>query len=255
MEINSGDTSTLTWTSQNATSVVFAGASGGPVDLNGSFSVSPTMTTTYQIVVSNDSGAQITCDTTVKVKEVHHELSCDIEASPEHIKKGDSTTLTWSSVGAVDANISGIGSVSVNGSQSVSPADDTTYEMTVHDNTGQTFTCSTDVTVTKKQEVIQCIVPSDMMPSSEDNKSKLVDFIQQGLAGFGNFLSSIGISNSWADAKVIVTSRDNGNGNNDSYGDNNDNNNSNHNGNNDSNGNGHGGHWNYSGNRWQWSDN
>lgn len=199
----------LSWSSQNATSVVFAGANGGPVDLNGSFSVSPTMTTTYEIVASNDNNQQVICDTTVKVKEVHHRLSCDIEASPEHIQKGDSTTLTWSSVGAIDASVSGIGSVSLNGSQSVMPGSDTTYEMTVHDNTGQTFTCSTDVTVTKHKQVIKCIVPPDMLPQSEDNRSKLVEFLHQGLVGFGSFLNALGISNSWADTNVILL---NGNG-------------------------------------------
>src|SRR5947209_1926876 len=110
----------------------------------------------------------------------------------------------WTSEGAANASSSGIGSVSLQGSQSIYPQADTDYEMTVHDSIGETFTCNTDVTVTKNKQVIKCIVPSDMLPD-DGNKNKLVDFLHQGLVGFGSFLTTLGISNSWAQTDVVVT--------------------------------------------------
>jgi hypothetical protein len=206
MEINSGEGSVISWTSQNATSVVFNGSQGGPVNLNGSFTVYPTVTTTYQIVASNDAGQQVTCNATVTVKVVQHDLSCTITASPAHITKGESTTLTWSSVGAIDASITDIGSVSTNGSQSVTPDVDTTYTMTVHDDIGQTFTCSTDVTVTKQKQVIKCILPSEMMPADETQKNKLVWYLEQGFESFSGWMATMGVDDWWGDSELKVVS-------------------------------------------------
>jgi len=51
-------------------------------------------------------------------------------ASPTEINCGDSSTLTWSSVGAAHTDISGIGDVPASGSQQVSPKATTTYTFT-----------------------------------------------------------------------------------------------------------------------------
>lgn len=175
------------------------------MDLNGSFTVHPMVTTLYEIVASNESGDEARCTTEVKVKVVHHELSCTIWAHPAHLSEGESTTLEWSSVGATNADISGLGPVSVQGSQSVTPLVDTTYTMTVHDEIGQTFTCSTEVTVTKQKRTIKCIVPSDMMPA-EEHKGVLAGFVQGAFSSFGGFLSNLGIQNDWTDAEVQIQS-------------------------------------------------
>jgi len=56
-----------------------------------------------------------------------------INANPTFIQRGDSTTLSWSSTNATSLSISpGIGSVSAQGTQSVSPRDAITYTITAN---------------------------------------------------------------------------------------------------------------------------
>src|SRR6201998_151726 len=53
------------------------------------------------------------------------------QASSNTIRRGDSVTLTWSSTNATSLNLSpGVGSVSAEGAQRVTPQDSTTYTLT-----------------------------------------------------------------------------------------------------------------------------
>lgn len=55
----------------------------------------------------------------------------NLQASPTFIQQGQSTTLTWSSTNATSLTLSpGIGAVSAEGTQTVSPQDTTTYTIT-----------------------------------------------------------------------------------------------------------------------------
>ena len=56
--------------------------------------------------------------------------TASLTANPNTVEKGQSTTLTWQTSNATDASIDGIGAVQPNGSQSVTPADSTTYTLT-----------------------------------------------------------------------------------------------------------------------------
>ena len=55
--------------------------------------------------------------------------TASLTASPNTIDKGQSVTLTWETTNATDVSIDGIGAVQANGSQSVTPADSTTYHL------------------------------------------------------------------------------------------------------------------------------
>lgn len=72
--------------------------------------------------------------------------TCDITASDLTIDEGDSTTLRWDSRYADDAELSGHGDVSENGTKKVSPNNTTTYRLTVTGNGGKD-TCSVTVRV------------------------------------------------------------------------------------------------------------
>src|SRR5258707_6048088 len=52
-----------------------------------------------------------------------------LSVSPQEIKKGESAKLTWESKDATDVTIESLGSLDLNGSISVSPADSTTYRI------------------------------------------------------------------------------------------------------------------------------
>ncbi len=127
--IHVGESTTLTWTSTNATQVTIDNGIGD-VPLNGSMEVSPTSSTTYTITAIGPGGTDTSAITVNVMPPVP---SVSITASPETIVAGQTSTLSWSSTNAETASIdNGIGSVDVNGSISVSPTQDTTYTITVN---------------------------------------------------------------------------------------------------------------------------
>jgi hypothetical protein len=146
--IKDGQSSTLTWTTQNATSVSIDQGIGS-VALNGSKSVSPHQTTTYTLTAKGDGGT-VKCQTTVTVTS-NPPPSCTLSANPDTITQGQSSTLTWTTDNATSATIDqGIGSVSLDGSKSVTPSQTTTYTLTAT-GPGGTVKCHTTVTVITPQ--------------------------------------------------------------------------------------------------------
>ncbi|RJQ35488.1 hypothetical protein C4556_00095 [Candidatus Parcubacteria bacterium] len=155
-KIQSGDFSVLTWTSKNASSATLS--SIGSVGTSGTFTVVPTLTTTYTLTVKG-SGGTATCKTTVVVE--NPVPACNISANPNVIQHGGSSTLTWSSTNATSATINqGIGNVALSGSTSVSPSVTTTYTMTVT-GPGGTANCQTFVTVQEVPNAPLCTISAN----------------------------------------------------------------------------------------------
>lgn len=73
--------------------------------------------------------------------------TASLTANPATIDKGGSTTLSWQTTDATDVTIEGVGAVQPNGSQSVSPADSTTYRL-IAKGPGGTQEATARVTVT-----------------------------------------------------------------------------------------------------------
>ncbi|MGC2020987.1 MAG: peptidoglycan-associated lipoprotein Pal [Candidatus Sulfotelmatobacter sp.] len=74
--------------------------------------------------------------------------TASISVSPDTIEKGQSATLTWQTSNATDVSVDGIGAVQATGSQSVSPADSTTYHLLAK-GAGGTQEATTRLTVTQ----------------------------------------------------------------------------------------------------------
>ncbi|WP_165419859.1 galactose oxidase-like domain-containing protein [Edaphobacter modestus] len=142
--IATGDSSTLTWTTFNCVS---ADLNGTTVPLNESQVVSPTVTTTYRITCRNSAGATDWGQVTVTVTGGSNPPIIGISANPTSIAPGGSSTVTWTSNGAVSATLNGA-SVPVNGSQTVSPTATTTYNFIATSSGGTTVSALTTVTVT-----------------------------------------------------------------------------------------------------------
>ncbi|MDY0302541.1 MAG: hypothetical protein RBR98_02010, partial [Candidatus Moranbacteria bacterium] len=143
--INSGGTSTLSWSSANATSASI-NQNIGSVATGGTKSVKPATSTTYTMTVSG-AGGTATCSAGVTVNIPVPKPTCSISANPTTINSGGTSTLSWSSANATSASINqNIGSVATGGTKSVKPATSTTYTMTVS-GAGGTATCSAGVTV------------------------------------------------------------------------------------------------------------
>jgi hypothetical protein len=152
--IQTGATSTLTWTTTNADTVSIDHGVGS-VSQNGNTTVGPTATTTYTLTAVG-SGGQVTCHDTVTVSNQPPAPRCTLNADPSTIDKGDSSTLTWTTENANTISIdTGIGSVSANASTTVSPTSNTTYTLTAVGN-GGTVSCPATVTVRTSGSNLSC---------------------------------------------------------------------------------------------------
>lgn len=144
--ITQGGSSTLSWTSANATSAsIDNGIDAVTPAAGGSVSVSPGSTTTYTLTLTGPGG---TTTRTAGVTVNPPAPTGSLNASPSDITQGGSTTLSWSSSHATSASIdNGVGAVSPasGGSVSVSPSATTTYTLTL---TGPGGTASPQASVT-----------------------------------------------------------------------------------------------------------
>ena len=126
--IMAGESSTLFYQSQNATSVTINGASA---PLGGSVAETPTQTTNYQIVATGTGGQTDSCSVAVTVTPGQLPRIIRFSAVPTSIAAGQTSTLLWVVENATKVHIEPvIGDVSLNGTQDVSPAATTTYTLT-----------------------------------------------------------------------------------------------------------------------------
>jgi YVTN family beta-propeller protein len=198
-----GDSAILTWSSANADSASLDNGIG-LVPINGSTTVSPANTITYNIMVQGQGGTA----TASTVVTVLHKPTVTITASPNPIDEGETTTLTWSSTNADSATIDqGIGNVDVNGSLEVDSLESTTFTITV---TGQGGTAAASVTV----EVLAPPAPRKTyayIPNMAGDDVSVVDLqtntvtshIEVGYGPYGVAVSPDGDT-------AYVTSRENG---------------------------------------------
>jgi len=140
--INVGQSSTLTWTTTNATSVSIDNGVGSQ-PTSGNTSVSPTTTKTYTLTV-NGPGGTITKTATVTVNSPPPTIS--FSATPSTIASGQTSSLVWTTTNAATVTIdNGVGSQPLSGSTSVHPTVTTTYTLTA---TGPGGTQMSQATVT-----------------------------------------------------------------------------------------------------------
>ena len=147
--ISAGESTTLTWTSEDATScTAFLGWTGTKA-LNGSQSVSPTVTTTYQLDCTGPGGVgSDDAVVTVTVVQEPEDPSVDITANPMTINSGSTSVLTWDSTNATTCTASNgwTGTKTADGTESVSPTVTTTYAISCT-GAGGTATDSVSITV------------------------------------------------------------------------------------------------------------
>ncbi len=146
--IQSGQSSTLTWRVQNATTVNIS--SIGNVQPQGSAPVSPTQTTTYTLTATNANGSDTATATVTVTGSVVNVTYC--YATPANITLGESSTINFATTNATSVTINnGVGTVGANGSVVVTPTASTTYTVTANGPNGTSASCSAAVTVTTGQ--------------------------------------------------------------------------------------------------------
>jgi outer membrane protein OmpA-like peptidoglycan-associated protein len=127
--IQSGQCSTLTWSSGNATSATID-QGVGKVNLSGSWPVCPRTTTQYTLAVVGEGGTrQATATVGVTAPPAP---TVSLSANPASIQTGQCATLVWTSANATSATIDqGIGSVDLAGLRQVCPTSTTQYTLAV----------------------------------------------------------------------------------------------------------------------------
>jgi len=147
MTIQPGQQSTLSWTTNGASTVTIS--SVGSVALNGSTTVSPTATTTYTLTATSSDGHSVTSPVTVSVVPATVPQINAFTAVPSVITAGQSSKVCWQVTNATSISISGIGSsLNANDCSTVSPSATTTYTLTATNPSGST---SGNVTVSVGQ--------------------------------------------------------------------------------------------------------
>jgi hypothetical protein len=143
--VTAGESTSLTWTTTNATGVSINGGATLPAD--GSTTVSPTTTTTYTLTAVG-AGGNATSTVTVTVNLPPAATVDSFTAASTTIAAGQSTNLTWTTTNATGVSIDSGATLPADGSTTVSPTTTTTYTVTA-------FSAGGDATSTVTVTVIQ----------------------------------------------------------------------------------------------------
>ena len=151
--INSGNSSTLSWSVENAESVTIS--SLGTVQATGTRQVSPTATTTYTLTATNKNGS-VTSTSVVTVTGTGPgpgpgapTLTGCTAAPATSPSAGTPVTISYVSTNATSVAFTpAVAGAGLNGPVTVMPTATTTYTITATGANNQTATCSVAVTVT-----------------------------------------------------------------------------------------------------------
>ena len=154
--VSTGQTTTLTWVTTNATSVTFnpplpLGDDQGPPPPSGSAVVPISQTTTFSLVATGPGGNSTPATVTVSVP-----LTLNFSASPSNITPGENATLSWQIAGGPPTSFTVADSsgkavcnpcATPQGTATVTPSVTTTYTATAAASNGSNITQSATVTV------------------------------------------------------------------------------------------------------------
>ncbi|MCA9355767.1 DUF11 domain-containing protein [Candidatus Kaiserbacteria bacterium] len=129
-----GGSVALNWKVSNASQVSISPLVGS-VELIGTRNVNVAEGTTFILTATDDNGDKVTCPAPVAVADPEPDpITCQnnvsFSASDTSIRRGGSSTLTWSTTDIDSVSISGINETSLSGSKKVSPSNDITYTLT-----------------------------------------------------------------------------------------------------------------------------
>ncbi len=164
--------STLSWTTSNATSVSINQGIGS-VAVDGSESVSPSSKTTYTLTATGSGSRTDICTVTVKVRPRIDSFSADRTT----INRGQPVTLSWTTSNATSAELDP-GNISVtpvaSGSKSLSPTSTTTYTLTAsNDDASVSKTVKVTVKPTPTGTISASPNPCQIQPGQSSCTTKL----------------------------------------------------------------------------------
>lgn len=140
-----GETTTLLWDVNGATSVEIDQEIGAVANPAGSIDVTPTVTTTYTMTATNGNGST---EPQVTVTVIPDPVVTSFSVTPNLIYAGETVTITWDIANFTTIEIDqGVGVVAeASGSVELTPTETTTYTLTATNDNG-TNTAMGSVTV------------------------------------------------------------------------------------------------------------
>jgi hypothetical protein len=159
--ITTGQSSTLTWSTTNATSVTIDHGIGAQPTA-GSLAVTPSITTSYMLTATGPGGTT-TAARTITVSPPNA-TQISFTATPATIGDGDAATLSWAISNATSASIdNGIGAIALTGSITVRPHSTTTYTLTAS-GSGGTRSAFATVTIAPPPTIVFSVEPAIVAP-------------------------------------------------------------------------------------------
>jgi OOP family OmpA-OmpF porin len=200
--IKKGETTTLKWTSRDATDCsIYPGI--GQVQPQGSVKITPATDTDYRLSCNGPGGTSTSAANVLvagtPLPAARPVAKSSLSAVPASIRKGESATLSWTSQNAANCTIRPvIGAVQPQGSMIVAPAEDSAYTLSCKGAGGVT-TSTANVAVTIPPPVVQASRPmaaarlcsptlidiqfatgtADIMPQYYSELKKLADFLKE----------------------------------------------------------------------------
>jgi len=159
--ITTGQSSTLSWTTTNATSVTIDHGVGAQPTA-GSLAVTPSTTTTYTLTATGPGGTATAARSVTVSAPNAPQIS--FMASPMIIGDGNAATLSWAISNATSASIdNGIGAIPLSGSMLVRPHSTTTYTLTAS-GAGGTRSAFATVTIAPPPTIVFSVEPAIVAP-------------------------------------------------------------------------------------------
>jgi hypothetical protein len=204
-----GSSSTLTWSSTNATTCTASGGWTGKQATSGSLTITPASTTTYSLTCAGATGTTPATQSVSITVNPPPAPTLKFTVNPTVIVSGNSSTLTWLSTNATACTASGgwTGSELLTGSLIVSPTTNTTYSLTCVGAKGTTpVSNSVSLTVNQPPPVVNTANLSWTVPTNNTDGSiaSLSGFIVYYGQDMSNLTSTINIAGATTDTAEIT---------------------------------------------------
>ncbi len=155
-----GNPLTYQWIQESGPSVSLA----SPGTAITSFTAVAAQSYTFRLVVKDNYGGQGTARVHVTTVSASVPVVASFSANPTSISAGQASTLSWTVTGADSVVISGVGTVPLTGTASVSPTQTTTYTLTAKNANGSTNATATITVTTPQTTLVYCYAsPSNIM--------------------------------------------------------------------------------------------
>jgi OOP family OmpA-OmpF porin len=174
--ISTGNTATLKWTTDNATSCNIQPGIGG-VMTQGSMAISPSVSTVYSLSCTGPGGtSNSTANITVVAPVVIPAPTSSLTVTPNPVTQGESAVLNWNTQNAKSCDIQpGIGHVNTQGNASISPLVDTTYALNCS-GPGGNNSSTVNVSVIAPPPAPTKPAPVVLNPEKAETVNLLIDF-------------------------------------------------------------------------------